>query len=77
MPTKQQSAVGTLLQVLNGSIALIGCLYFYCISKYWVWLQLFGWSLNLIVVVALFFVPESPKYLLAKKRWQEAREILA
>jgi MFS family permease len=38
IPTAYQSVVGTVLQVLSGCNALIGVLYFYCISKYWLYL---------------------------------------
>jgi len=57
-------------------MALIGVFYFYVISKEWLYLQIFGCSLNLLVFIALFFVPQSPKFLIAKKRYDEARDIL-
>jgi hypothetical protein len=57
-------------------MALIGVFYFYLISKEWLYLQIFGCSLNLLVFIALFFVPQSPKFLIAKKRYDEARDIL-
>ena len=69
MPTAQQTIVGTTLQVLNGMIQIFGCIYFYFISKYWLWFEIFGWCLNLIVVLCLYFIPESPKYLLSKTRF--------
>ena len=54
-------------------VQIFACFYFYFISKGWVWFQVFGWSLNLLVVIALPFVPESPKFLISKKRFDEAR----
>ena len=57
IPTGSQSTVGTCLQVLSGMNSVIGVFYFYVISKEWLYLQIFGCSLNLLVFVALFFVP--------------------
>jgi OCT family organic cation transporter-like MFS transporter 4/5 len=76
LPTKQQTAVGTLLQVVNGSVSIIACFYFYFISKYWLWFEIFGFSTNVVVVVWLFWVPQSPKWLMSKKRYKEAKEVL-
>ena len=76
MPKDQQTIVGTLLQVLNGLIQIFACIYFYFISKEWLGFEIFGWTLNLIVVLFLYFIPESPKYLLSKKRYDEARNAL-
>jgi hypothetical protein len=56
--------------------SVIGVFYFYVISKEWLYLQIFGCSLNLLVFVALFFVPQSPKFLIGKKRYNQARDVL-
>ena len=58
-------------------IQIFACIYFYFISKYWLPFEIFGWSLNLLVVSCLFLVPESPKYLLSKKRFVDAKVSLA
>jgi len=62
--------------MLYGIIPIFACLYFFFISKYWLWFQVFGFLLNLLVVVAMFWVPESPKWLLGKRRYNDAREVL-
>lgn len=77
IPTEYQAAAGTTLQVVNSSVTILSCLYFYFISKYWLWFQLFGWSLNVLTVICVIFMPESPKYLLTKNRFEECRFILS
>lgn len=72
-PVAQQSIVGTLVQVITGTISILACIYFYFISPWWRPFQIFAWALNLVIVGCVFLVPESPKYLLSKKRFAEAR----
>jgi Cu/Ag efflux pump CusA len=50
--------------------------YFLCISKYWLPFQIFGVCITGACVISIFFVPESPKYLISKKRYDEARQSL-
>ena len=65
------------MQIFSSSVTIQSTLYFYFISKYWVWFQIFGWTLNLIAVVGVIFMPESPKYLLTKKKYDECRKVLS
>lgn len=76
LPTEYQAAAGTALIVGNSSITILSCLYFYFISKYWLWFQVFGWSLNVLTVICVIFMPESPKYLLTKKLYEECRSVI-
>jgi hypothetical protein len=55
---------------------VLATLYFYFISKYWVWFQLFGWGLNLITIIGVIFMPESPKFLLTMKKYDECRRAM-
>ena len=77
IPLKQQTVVGTFLQVFNSATTITACFYFVYISKYWLWFQMVGCAINLIVVICLFYVPESPKYLISKNRFDDARKALA
>jgi hypothetical protein len=76
IPTENQALAGTILHFVNSSVTILSCIYFYFISKYWLWFQVFGWSLNLLTVVCVIFMPESPKFLLTKKKYDECREVL-
>jgi hypothetical protein len=78
MPTKQSVIAGTALQVNNAMVSLFGCLYFWFISKYWVWIELFACLTGVIAALAvLFLFPESPKFLITKKRYGEARAAIS
>jgi hypothetical protein len=37
VPKAQQTAVGTMLQVMNTAVTLASCTYFSYISKQWLW----------------------------------------
>jgi Sugar (and other) transporter len=67
---------GTILQIVNSSVTIFSCIYFYFISSYWLWFQLFSLLLNLLVVVCVVFMPESPKYLITKRRYEECRQVI-
>ena len=76
VPLSYQPAIGTSLQFFSSSVTVLATIYFYFISKYWVWLQLFGWTLNLITIVGVIFMPESPKFLLTMKKYDECRKAM-
>jgi hypothetical protein len=76
VPLSSQATVGTIMQIFSSSVTLILTLYFYFISRYWLWIQVFGWTFNLITVVGVIFMPESPKYLLTTRRYDECRQVL-
>ena len=77
LPTSRQVFVGTILHVNNASVGVIGCLYFWKVSKNWLWLEIFAGCLDLVAMVGtLIMIPESPKYLIGKKRYDEARDAI-
>lgn len=57
----------------NGFVALYTVLYYWFISKDWIGINAFGAALTLISAVGVWFLPESPKFHLSKKRFDEAR----
>ncbi len=77
VPLNSQATVGTIMRIFSSSVAIFVTLYYYLISKYWVWLQVFGLTLNLIAVIGTVFMPESPRYLLNTKRYDECRAVLS
>ena len=48
-------------------------IYFVYISRTWYGFVAVGLVMNVIVVIGCFFIPESPKFLISKKRYHEAR----
>lgn len=73
LPKAQQVLVGTILQVNNSFVAVIGCLYFWKMSKDWLWLELAACITGVISMIGCYLMPESPKFLVTKKRYDEAR----
>ena len=77
-PTKQQAIIGTFLQVMNTCVTIFSCIYFYFISKQWQWFILVGFTLSAITpVLTKLFLPESPKYLQSKGKWDELRAAMS
>lgn len=77
LPASRQVLVGTILHFNNASVGIIGCLYFWKISKNWLWLEVFAGSLALVALIGTFLLmPESPKYLVSKKKYDEARDAI-
>ncbi|CDW90392.1 UNKNOWN [Stylonychia lemnae] len=75
-PTKQQTFIGTFLQIVNGSIASLIAIYFLYVSKHWLGFQIFGCVTNFLIAISIIYLPESPKQLISKKRYEEARDSL-
>eukprot|EP00347_Sterkiella_histriomuscorum_P017063 403350803 len=72
-PVKNQVIVGSICQMTSGLMTIFICLYFMFISKYWIPFQIFGCSTMFLVTITVWFMPESPKFLISKKRYDEAR----
>lgn len=60
--------------MMESVVYLIDIIYFLYISKEWVWLQIPNVILCFFGVAWVMFLPETPRYLLAKKRWDDARD---
>ena len=68
--------VGTILQLNNGFVAVYTVLYYWFISTNWLPINIFGAVLTAISAVGVYFLPESPKFYLSTKRYDEAREAI-
>ena len=55
--------VCTLLLFFDNFTTILICLYFKYVSRYWLWFQLIGIFLNIVALVGIFWIPESPEYL--------------
>lgn len=76
VPTKYQNACLTLLNVLDSVTMVFQALY-YSVDKNWQPLHFFGICSAVVILALIMFIPESPKYLYSKGRFQEAKEVLA
>jgi hypothetical protein len=54
-------------------VYLLDIVYFLYISKQWVWLQIPNVILCVIGIIWIYSNPETPRYLLAVQRWDDAR----
>ena len=64
--------------MIVGLTSIIGVTYFWIISKNWLYLEIFGCIIGLISFVGTYFlIPESPKFLITMKRYEEARTAIS
>jgi MFS family permease len=75
-PQKHHTLMGTVWNCSEGAIFIYLTLYYYYISKEWVWTQVYGAATNVVTCILLFWIPESPKYLYSEKRYKECVEVL-
>ena len=60
----------------DGLVALIGALWFLFVSKDWKTLFATATALLYMSMIFVFTLPESPKFLLAKGKYEEARKVM-
>lgn len=73
LPSNRQTLVGTILQLNNGFVAVYTVIYYWFISKNWIYINAFGTVLTVVSAVGVWFLPESPKFFISRKRYDEAR----
>jgi len=73
----RQTVVGMTHMMTENALLLGMVFYFDVISKTWVWLVLFGTIGEAICLIAtIIFIPESPKFLIMQRRFNEAAKTL-
>jgi hypothetical protein len=55
-------------------VAVYTVIYYWFISKNWIYINAFAGVLTLVSAVGVWFLPESPKFYISLKRFDEARE---
>ena len=68
--------MGTILQLNNGFVAVYTVIYYWFISTNWIPINIFGAVLTVVSAVGVYFLPESPKFFLSTRRYDEAREVI-
>lgn len=68
--------MGTILQLNNGFVAVYTVIYYWFISTNWIPINIFGAVLTVVSAVGVYFLPESPKFFLSTRRYDEAREAI-
>lgn len=77
VPRSFQSHTTSVWSVQEALIYALSTIYFWKISKDWFWFCLVGYVWNLISIVFLVWVPESPRYLVSVGKLEDARKALA
>jgi hypothetical protein len=67
-----KNKVCTLLLVFDMLTVIIIGIYWRFISKYWLWLQIFALAINLLAIIGLYIIPESPEYLYCFYRFYDS-----
>jgi membrane protein YdbS with pleckstrin-like domain len=65
------------LQLNNGFVAVYSVIYYWFISKNWIYINIFGTVLTVVSAVGVWFIPESPKFFISRKRYDEARNAIS
>ncbi len=76
LPVKTQVIAATLLHAHNAVISLFACIYFWFIWKNWLGIQIMAGIMGFVSCIGAFFMPESPKYLISRHLYDEAREAI-
>jgi Sugar (and other) transporter len=57
-------------------VAVYTVIYYWFISKNWIYINSFGTLLTVVSAVGVWFLPESPKFYISRKRYDEARQAI-
>ena len=68
--------MGTLYNALDGCTMIYLSIYFTYLSKDWIHFFTFYLIIFTICVLMIWYLPESPKYLVMKGKYKEARDAL-
>ncbi len=70
-----QVIVGCLEFIVSALVYLMVCGYFAFIDKNWLYLQVPTLGFAALGIILVYFQPESPRFLVSKGRYDEAREV--
>jgi hypothetical protein len=66
-----------MLNLWDTMVCILYTIYYWKIAKDWIWfVVIFAEIAGGITIIATWFFPESPKFLISKKRYDEAREAI-
>lgn len=74
---KWKNRVCLILLVADSSTVIFNSLYFKFVSNYWLYFQIFGLLLNILGLIGVFFLPESPEYLYSFYRFDHCRQVIS
>lgn len=74
LPKKYQTLVTTIWSIQEALIYVLATTYFWKISKHWFYFVLVGLIYNVSCIFLLYFIPESPRYLVNAGKLEQARK---
>lgn len=74
-PLSYQSAISSIWNVSEGLVYIWLTIYYKYISKDWYWTAIVPTVVNTLVLVALVFLPESPKWLYDQQRYKDCAKV--
>ena len=74
-PRTHQVLVSTTMFLFESVVFIFMCFYFWVISDQWKMLQIPNLILATYGIIFLIFMPESPRFLVAAKRFDDARDV--
>jgi MFS family permease len=75
LPKDAHKNTTTMFLLSNATIPLFSTLYFIWISNNWVYLEYIGIAIGCIGIIGSLYIPESPRWLIAQKKFPEARKV--
>jgi len=80
-PTRRRGALVTLNQLMITIGILVSYVTDFLLSndanlQSWRWMFAVGFFPALILLIGMFFLPESPRWLISKQRWEEGKKVL-
>lgn len=76
MPQRYKTTSGLFVQFADSVSLILVALYNRYVSRHWIYFQALGMSLTFLSLVTLAVIPDSPKYLYSKGRFNDARKAL-
>lgn len=77
LPYKKTTFYGTIVHMSNGLLTVVFVIYFLYISRNWKYIEIFALGLTVVCFLGVLLLPESPKFLVSKSKWGEARRALS
>ena len=74
LPAKSRPLAAISHHFVASFVNVVGCLYFWLISKNWRWLEIMACFIGLIACLGACIMPESPKFYISNKKYDEARQ---
>ena len=72
IPMRSADFIGTVLQGINYSIYTVATLYFWLLCKDWFYFTAIGYVLQVVSMLLIFSLPESPLVLIELRRFRSA-----